>query len=413
VNWIKWALAGNELSLTCVQSLALQVRWLEQRLERHLLGNHLFSNAKALMFAGVFFEGPEAVRWLTLGAGILTEEIPEQILPDGGHFERSTMYHALALEDLLDLINLAAVPAGMPVSPMASVAAVCRSRVEAMRVWLATMSHPDGEISFFNDSAIGIAPSPSELDRYAGRLGFPAVSPPPFGVVHLKESGYVRLSSAEAVALVDVAPLGPDYLPAHGHADTLSFELSLFGQRVIVNSGTSRYGVGEERLRQRGTAAHNTVVIDHTDSSEVWAGFRVGHRARPFDVRITTGATTELEASHDGYRRLAGAPVHRRRWLLEPTMLTISDDISGPFGRAEARFHLHPLVEPAHASGEDLLVLHLPDALRATLRADGGTLRVERSTWHPRFGEDVPNQCVVAQFAGASLRVRLEWSSET
>ena len=40
-------------------------------------------------------------------------------------------------------------------------------------------------------------------------------------------------------AIFDVAPLGPDYLPGHGHADTLSFELSLFGHRFITNSGTS------------------------------------------------------------------------------------------------------------------------------------------------------------------------------
>ena len=47
-----------------------------------------------------------------------------------------------------------------------------------------------------------------------------------------------------------------------------------------MNSGTSEYGLGEERQRQRGTAAHNTVVIDGENSSEVWAGFRVARRAR-------------------------------------------------------------------------------------------------------------------------------------
>ncbi|MEY6432337.1 heparinase II/III-family protein [Thioalkalicoccus limnaeus] len=66
------------------------------------------------------------------------------------------------------------------------------------------------------------------------------------------------------------------------HADTLSFELSLFGQRTIVNGGTSRYGSGPERLAERSTAAHSTVQIDGADSSEVWGGFRVARRARPF-----------------------------------------------------------------------------------------------------------------------------------
>ena len=39
-------------------------------------------------------------------------------------------------------------------------------------------------------------------------------------------------------------------------------ELSLFGHRMLVNSGVSCYGDSRERLRQRATAAHNTVVID-------------------------------------------------------------------------------------------------------------------------------------------------------
>ena len=47
------------------------------------------------------------------------------------------------------------------------------------------------------------------------------------------------------------------------------------------DSGTSTYERDSERLRQRGTAAHNTVQLGGVDSSEVWSGFRVGRRARP------------------------------------------------------------------------------------------------------------------------------------
>ena len=68
-----------------------------------------------------------------------------------------------------------------------------------------------------------------------------AVVRPGDGIAHLKESGYIRVQKDSAVLLLDVGPLGPDYLPAHGHADTLSFEMALHGQRVIVDSGVSRY----------------------------------------------------------------------------------------------------------------------------------------------------------------------------
>ena len=107
VNWIKWALAGNELAPAWRHSLAVQTRWLRRHVEWHLLGNHLFANAKAMVFAGLYFSGDEAQEWLDKGLSILKRELPEQVLADGGHFERSPMYHSIILEDLLDMILLA------------------------------------------------------------------------------------------------------------------------------------------------------------------------------------------------------------------------------------------------------------------------------------------------------------------
>lgn len=284
-------------------SLAVQARWLRRRLEHHLLGNHLFANAKALVFAGAFFRGEEAAGWLGLGQRLLVRELREQILADGGHFERSPMYHAILLEDVLDLLHLAEC---YPGALDAKLVSLCRDRARAMLAWLAAMTHPDGDIGFFNDAAFGIAPRCDELARFAATLKVPASGSPmagsaaapengpaadgsrPLLLTHLRESGYVRVEAGPAVTLLDVAPIGPDYLPGHAHADTLSFELSLFGQRVIVNGGTSRYGTGPERSAERGTAAHSTVEIDGQDSSEVWGGFRVARRARPFDVRVET-----------------------------------------------------------------------------------------------------------------------------
>jgi uncharacterized heparinase superfamily protein len=410
VNWIKWAFEGNELPAECVQSLAVQARWLTRRLERHILGNHLFANAKALMFVGTFFADAEAEGWRMLGARILDAELPEQILPDGGQFERSTMYHALAVEDVLDLCNLAEAAGVRAGSALGHVGASCRERVASMRRWLDVMSHPDGEIAFFNDAAFGIAPSPTELDRYAERLGCPHTAPVPLGLTWLESSGYARLSTETAVVLVDAAPVGPDYLPGHAHADTLSFELSIFGERVIVNSGTSQYGNDAERLRQRGTLAHNTVVLDDTDSSEVWSGFRVGRRARPLAVHAAESVLA-FEASHDGYQRKPGNPLHQRRWALEECALVVTDVITGPINRAEARLHLHPAVEPVGqvSHGADSLALRLASGRIIALRVTGASLRIEEATWHPRFGERIASRCVVASLRGSTLITRLDW----
>src|SRR6202041_1111387 len=108
---------------------------------------------------------------------------------------------------------------------------------------------------------------------YALRLGLPATRDDASKVAILEGSGYVQARSAAAYLVCDCAGIGAAYQPGHAHADSLRFELSLGNRRVLVNSGTSQYGADAERQRQRGTAAHNTVVVDGQDSSEIWAGF--------------------------------------------------------------------------------------------------------------------------------------------
>lgn len=408
VNWIKWALAGNSLGADALASLANQVRWLSRRLEWHLLGNHLFANAKALVYAGLFFEGPEPERWLRLGLRIIERELPEQILPDGGQFERSPMYHALAFEDILDLINIMRLYPSAQDLDAAKQLAAWEAEIPAMQRWLSAMSHPDGEISFFNDAAIGIAPSPDELVAYARRLGFDLQFKHP-NTTWLKESGYVRFDRGVAALICDMAPVGPDYLPGHAHADTLSFELSLYGQRVIVNSGTSVYGLDAERLRQRGTPAHSTVTVAATNSSDVWSGFRVGLRARPLGASVRReGGLFIAECSHDGYRTLRGKPTHQRIWALEEKELCIVDTVEPDIHSAEARFHLHPDVR-LQLDEERRGMLILPGGQKVAFECKGGSPRIEQGSWHPEFGCAVENSCLVVPLKSGRARIDLRW----
>ena len=412
VNWIKRHLDGRPLTARQIQSLAVQVRWLTKRLEWHLLGNHLFANAKALVLAGLFFEGDEADCWRAKGLSIVAQELSEQVLADGGNFERSPMYHAIFLEDLLDLVNIAGA-AGDKIP--SDVVARWRQTAASMLGWMDVMNHPDDEISLFNDAAIGVAPSCAELRAYGARVGVQARRPPPISpdepaTTLLAESGYVRIEEPTAVALLDVAPVGPDYLPGHAHADTLSFELSVFGQRLIVNGGTSRYGVGPERLRERGTAAHSTVVIDGQDSSEVWGGFRVARRARPFDLGVSVEVgESVVTCSHDGYRRLPGRPVHRREWRLGPGRLRVVDTISGSAGVAQARYHFHPDVR-VDATGPVHLLLTLPTGRQVRLHATRGALSLETTQCSSLFGIVRDTRCAVVTWDGQQAAVEFEWT---
>jgi uncharacterized heparinase superfamily protein len=403
VNWIKWSLAGNALPDAVLSSLALQARWLSQRLEWHLLGNHLFANAKALLFAGLFLEGEEPTRWRETALAIIFRQLPEQVLPDGGNFERSPMYHAIFLEDLLDMINGAAAFPGS-VSPSAVEA--WGETARRMLAWMGTMTHPDGEIALFNDAAFGIAPSPVMLAAYAARLGLTATVPDQ-SLLRLPDSGYIRLQTEKAVALLDVAPVGPDYLPGHAHADTLSFELSVHGWRVVVNGGTSRYGGGNERLAERRTRAHSTLEINGEDSSEVWGGFRVARRARPFALEMD-GGLLRVACSHDGYRRLPGRPVHRRDWLMDASGITVTDRIEGRARTAVARFILHPQIQVSVLQ-TGIWRLVLPDGRSMRARAERGLGHLEEARYAPYFGQVLPAQCLSVVPADGQVVMRLSW----
>lgn len=337
VNWIKWALSEAPLTSEAIQSLAVQVRFLSQSIEYHLLGNHLMANAKALYAAGCFFDGDEAAKWKALAEELLDEQIREQILPDGGHFERSPMYHAIILEDVLDVMNVGRIYD-------MHVTAAWVQAAEHMYGWLAVMTRRDGKLPLFNDATYGVAPEPAELMVYGSSFGLRAPSENDSGLRLLGDTGYFRWNSPDYQVFGDVAPIGPDYIPGHAHADMLSFEMLVGADAVILHTGTSTYDVGARRALERGTAAHNTVQLGELDQSEMWGSFRVGHRGRIIDR--STGMDW-IEATHTGYTPFGA--LHARRFCFREREIQISDTLDRQRCMLPARayWHLAPGIEPA------------------------------------------------------------------
>ncbi|ELR63767.1 Heparinase II/III-like protein [Photobacterium marinum] len=409
VNWVKYFLSIGEPSSKVLTSIYQQANVLAQDLEYHLLGNHLFANAKALVFAGCFFDGDRAESWLDTGLKILDKEIPEQILQDGGNFELSPMYHNIILADMLDLYNLANTYNLVSLNHRKG---QWKLTIEKMLHWATAMSHPDGDVSFFNDSAKGIAARQGCLHEYAVALGIEVrqkriPAGPELISDYLKDSGYFVAQNDKIKAILDIAKVGPDYIPGHAHADTLSFELSAFGQRVFVNGGTSIYGLSEERLRQRKTESHNTVEVDGQDSSEVWSGFRVARRAYPAQPVINEqNGKLQVSCSHNGYKRLSGKVTHSRNWLFTDEQLVITDKVDGSFTSAVAHYHIHPDVEVTQVG--DIVELTLITGERLFVESNG-KLEIARTTWHPEFGISIPNKKLVITFTEPQLEFILRY----
>lgn len=394
-----------------LNSLALQAAALESRLEYHLRANHLFENGKALLFAGCFLDGADADRWIRKGLAILDAECTEQFLADGSHFELSPMYHAVMMWNLCDLIALAD---SCELAPLRERRARWSSLLNLGIEWYRAMTHPDGEIAFFNDAAIGQAPALEAVERYRARLGLAdqpreSVSARP-SALWLSESGYLRVDPGDGhVLIIDIAPVGPSYQPGHAHADTLSFELSLFGDRVLVNSGTSTYERGAQRDFERGTAAHNCVVLNGRNSSDTWAGFRVGKRAVPKLIALELDAgEVRVRASHDGYRRLVGGATHDRRFECAGRRLTVCDRVEGRFREATAFFFFHPSVQVVRQSASRFQA-RSGSGHPVLIEVAPGRAELKDAAWHPTFGTTIPNRCLQVPFEGRELRTTITW----
>lgn len=335
VNWIKWALSGPPFPPGARDSLAIQTRFLKDSLEYHILGNHLFANAKALIFAGSFFGGSEADEWRTFGNQILSEQIPEQFLEDGAHFELSTSYHILLTEDMLDLLALSRsfdLPADAHLT----------GAIASALSWLKGMVRPDGRIPLFNDSAYSMTVEPADLFSYAARLGYPLDDSNTHGLTDFQSSGYFRFDADSYCVIGDAGPAGPRYQLGHAHCDMLAFELICNGRPVIIDMGTSTYEAGPRRTMERSTASHNTVQIGGQEQSEIWGAFRVARRARIAERHLEEGAICATA-------RWANGSKHRRHFRFHNDRVIIADSVctSRPRERfATARFHFHPGITP-------------------------------------------------------------------
>ena len=383
VNWIKYLLSGVDGPSGMRESLCDQLHALFQQIEYHLLGNHLFANAKALVFGGLYLEGRHAERWLVKGLEILKQQVPEQFLEDGGHFELSTTYHATLSEDLLDLINILRVygrsDEAERLVPVAS---------KALE-WLSAMTRPDGLPPLFNDAAYDTSPALVDLQAYAARLGFPEANVTLEGLRQLNESGYYRYTARQYSIWCDAGQIGPDYIPGHAHCDMMNFELFANGKPIIVDSGISTYEVCEQRLLERATKSHNTVQFAELEQSEIWAAFRVARRAKLVDRQVSA---QNLSATMVNYNH---AYQHRRKFSYSDTSILIEDEVvAKKAAPSTARFHFHPDVRP-ELNGRKIVA----EGLELFFRGASG---VDLKSYHyaPEFNKTLPAQCVEVVFDG-------------
>jgi uncharacterized heparinase superfamily protein len=292
-NWIAALTLLPELASPALsESLWRQLRRLERNVEDDVLGNHLVRNARALVLGGVAFGAPKLTR---RGIEILRRELKEQILPDGGHYERSPSYHLVVLRDLLE------IQGASPYSWLGDT-------IEEMRRFAAALQRPDGAPALFNDGTVD-----------APRLELP--DPPP-GLAIFPDSGFAVVREGKLWLAFRCGRAAPDFLPPHAHADALSLQLWWDGQPVLADPGSFTYEPGPDRDWFRSTRAHSTIRVDGRDQFETWGAFRAG---RLPDVKLRYARDGVLEASV----KLPGRVRHIRRVEWSTSVVIVRDRLEG------------------------------------------------------------------------------------
>jgi uncharacterized heparinase superfamily protein len=381
-----------------LSSMADQAETLSRGLEIRLQANHLLSNLISVVWASVLLEGKGTPRWRRCEA-LLIGEIDRQIHPDGGHEERSPMYHALLLENLLDLLNVCrAEPARASVALVEALEGAAARMIGALRVY----SHPDGEIALFADSGFDMAAPPSQLIDYAVRLGIedPSATRRATGSAVLPNSGYLRLEALGALVIASVAGPAPAHQPGHAHCDALSFEASIAERRLITDTGLFEYRAGARRDRARATASHATLQIDGQEQAEVWSAHRIG--GRPEVELVGWDGESRAEASCRGWSRRD--TIHRRTFEVGPNAITIIDEVEGPARRVRFCLPVDPnwRVELEGGARRAIATWTGEDSLRPRVEVEFDLpelfeWRCDRGAYYPSFGREVERDVLVGE----------------
>lgn len=379
MNVIRYLSDKKKTNAEIIKDTYSQLNYLNNSLEYHLLANHLLENAFALLMGGCFFR---IKKWQSVAKELLYDELNEQVLNDGGHFELSPMYHQIILFRLLELIDWY----GHIEDPDMGFLLFVEQKAIKMINWLNLISFKNGDIPHFNDSTNGIAFSTKQLLSYADELQLT------YNKIHsLTDSGYRKYITPDYECVIDIGQVWPSYQPGHSHADMLSFILYVKEIPFIVDTGISTYQIGELRNMERSTYAHNTVAIEGKNQSEIWGGFRVGRRAK---IKIIDEAGMELTASHDGYKKDFGA-THQRTFAFGLGSIIIKDKIIDNSAiLAQSLLHFHPDRVVTVATGNLIIIDNI-----ATINFIGADkLKIDKYQSTIGFNKYRDATCIVVDF---------------
>ena len=206
-----------------------------------------------------------------------------------------------------------------------------------------------------------------------------------------------------------MVPLGPDCLLGYGYADTLSFELSPNGQRVLVSAGIFKYDRGVEHQWEHDILMYHAVVVHGAGLSEVWGNTRGARLLRPFGVRTSCDAESgRLEEQHDCYIHLPGRVVHHRQWSPREFDLMTSETMSRRIVHAKGGCQFKPGIDLS-IRGRNAGGVTLGNGKMCWCMQSASAAYVEESSRHGCPGSSVRCRLLVNPIDGSPLQLSFRW----
>ena len=306
---------------------------------------------------------------------LIIPKVKGQLNPDGGHKSRRPEIHL----DLLRLLLECRVA-------MAQIGIADRPGLEELILKMAAIAkmwrHASGDFAHFHFA--GALPA-AEIEQIISRC---AVKGRVISVA--EDTGFVRLSAARSLVIMDTGVSGPVSTVARTEADSgtpasvFAFEFSVSNHQFIVNSGQTS---PEPRLNRAlcQTAAHSCLTLDGLDNHRPLAGL-------PASVQSLDVSTADdgflIEGHHDGYGKSHGI-IHKRQLFLAKSgnSLRGKDTLSytGAPGEipteAITRFHLHPRVSAAKIKQNQVLLKIHNQKTGWVFKCRGGEVFLDQSVY--------------------------------
>lgn len=392
---------GDRLGPMLLESACRQARHLSRCWGKAPSGVPRLAALKGLVYAhscGLLPESRIGAVARNLGA-----EIRSQLLDDGFHASRSPSAQFESLAILVDA--RAAIVAAIGQTPK-SIDRAIDQLAPALRFF----RHGDGGLALFENSNFG---DPRALDEVLKRAQSPA--PPPD---RAPLAGFERVSADHTLVFFDDGtPPAPGF-DAHAHAGTLSIEISSGRERIIVNCGAGPRDESDWSLALRATAAHSTLTIEDTSSSEPVPGKMIRRISSVKASRDEADGNVWLEASHEGYVRLFGF-VHVRRLFVaadgrdvrgEDSLVPAAGVAPSQSARFALRFHLHPEIQASVIQNGAAALLRTPSGQAWRLQIAGAILDISESVSFAVRGSARRAEQLVAAGTAGSTGVSIKWA---